>query len=410
MLRFVCCSTSASSTSLGSAPDRCCSASSWCFAFTCAACGRPCGSAYVTGAMMLIPVLSLVAHPARQRRHSASTRWASSFISRSPSRVLRRGGRGTFSNHLALRRSVWFWVIGWVVLRPGGALPRSRRSSTTRRTTPARRFASAGILNCFLCLLLPLTIVCDPRHRRSSPRTPTFIVVSQRPPSTSNRGDDARWGSSWVFLSAGLLLSMNTATMDGSRALYGMAKEGLTVKQLDRLNGHHVPGRAMALDWVLNACLLLFSPRPPVHPRGGEHRVRALARVRALRGSCSCGATGPIGRARSGSRRTGVRSAWICLTVNIVGTIFGNHALDQVHGLPESRCRHHRRGAALRDCGDHRGPGLGLAAGVLGYVIGQIQHGRKFRWTDPSDEPPSPEAYELMAAPGASAAPAAAGD
>ena len=40
-----------------------------------------------------------------------------------------------------------------------------------------------------------------------------------------------------------------------------------------------------------------------------------------------------------------------------------------------------------------------LAAGVLGYVIGQIQHGRKFRWTDPSDEPPSPEAYELLGQP-----------
>ncbi len=34
-----------------------------------------------------------------------------------------------------------------------------------------------------------------------------------------------------------------------------------------------------------------------------------------------------------------------------------------------------------------------VALGVIGYVIGQRQHGRPFRFTDPSTEEPTEEAY-----------------
>jgi amino acid transporter len=56
----------------------------------------------------------------------------------------------------------------------------------------------------------------------------------------------------------GLVLSMNTATMDGSRALYGIAKDGMTIKQLGSLNKHHVPARAMTLDALLNILLITY--------------------------------------------------------------------------------------------------------------------------------------------------------
>ena len=45
-----------------------------------------------------------------------------------------------------------------------------------------------------------------------------------------------------------------------------------------------------------------------------------------------------------------------------------------------------------------------LAAGILGYLIAQRQHGKSFSWRDPSDEGPSPEVYELMGTPQPSAA------
>ena len=54
------------------------------------------------------------------------------------------------------------------------------------------------------------------------------------------------------------VLSMNTATADGSRALYGISKDGLTIKQLGRLNRFNVPGNAMTLDMGINILFVLF--------------------------------------------------------------------------------------------------------------------------------------------------------
>jgi amino acid transporter len=61
-----------------------------------------------------------------------------------------------------------------------------------------------------------------------------------------------------ILLIAALILSMNTATADGSRALYGIARDGMTIKQLYHLNRFHVPARAMTVDMVMNILLLFF--------------------------------------------------------------------------------------------------------------------------------------------------------
>jgi amino acid transporter len=57
---------------------------------------------------------------------------------------------------------------------------------------------------------------------------------------------------------AALILSMNSATMDGSRALYGIAKDGMTIRQLGVLNQYNVPARAMTLDAILNIILISY--------------------------------------------------------------------------------------------------------------------------------------------------------
>jgi amino acid transporter len=62
-----------------------------------------------------------------------------------------------------------------------------------------------------------------------------------------------------VMLCAGIVLSMNTATMDGSRALYGISRDGMTIKWLGKLNRNNVPGNAMTLDAALNLCLLFLA-------------------------------------------------------------------------------------------------------------------------------------------------------
>ena len=55
---------------------------------------------------------------------------------------------------------------------------------------------------------------------------------------------------------------MNTATMDGSRALYGISKDGMTIRQFGTLNRFRVPALAMTVDALLNILLISFFNNP----------------------------------------------------------------------------------------------------------------------------------------------------
>ena len=61
-----------------------------------------------------------------------------------------------------------------------------------------------------------------------------------------------------VVICISFLVSMNTATADGGRALYGIARDDMTIKQLYSLNRWNVPGLAMTMDMVINICFVLF--------------------------------------------------------------------------------------------------------------------------------------------------------
>ena len=61
-----------------------------------------------------------------------------------------------------------------------------------------------------------------------------------------------------ICLIASLVLSMAASTADGSRALYGISRAGLTIKQLGVLNRYNVPGNAMTVDLFVNVLLVLF--------------------------------------------------------------------------------------------------------------------------------------------------------
>jgi amino acid transporter len=57
-----------------------------------------------------------------------------------------------------------------------------------------------------------------------------------------------------------LFLSMLAAQADGGRALLGIAREGMTLRQVEKLNRFGEPGRALTVDAVVNiAIVLLFS-------------------------------------------------------------------------------------------------------------------------------------------------------
>jgi amino acid transporter len=51
---------------------------------------------------------------------------------------------------------------------------------------------------------------------------------------------------------------MTSSTADAGRALYGISRAGMTIKELGVLNRFHVPARAMTVDLVVNICLVVF--------------------------------------------------------------------------------------------------------------------------------------------------------
>ncbi len=61
-----------------------------------------------------------------------------------------------------------------------------------------------------------------------------------------------------IILCGALFLNMTAATADAGRALYGISRDAMIVKQLFKLNRHGMPGRAMTIDLVVNVCLVLF--------------------------------------------------------------------------------------------------------------------------------------------------------
>jgi amino acid transporter len=196
---------------------------------------------------------------------------------------------------------------------------------------------------------------------------------------------------------AGLLLSMNTATMDGSRALYGMARDGLTIKQLDHLNSHHVPNRAMTLDLVLNIVLLFAFPTIFFVLVAGNIGY-VLSHVFALSGFLLLRRDRPNWPRPLKHGPIWIPIAVACLIINLLATIAGVIWIKWT-------------GYLFDPSGDPSGYALralivGVAAlvlGVVGYIIGQQQAGRGFRWRDLDEDEPSPEVYELMREQGAAA-------
>jgi amino acid transporter len=65
-----------------------------------------------------------------------------------------------------------------------------------------------------------------------------------------------------LLLCIALVLTMNSATADGGRVLYGMARDGLTIKWLKGLNRQHVPARAMTVDLLVNVLLVFLISNP----------------------------------------------------------------------------------------------------------------------------------------------------
>src|SRR5262249_56562133 len=189
---------------------------------------------YVTGAGLLVPLAVFIVGPyVTGTWHSSNMTWAL---------------HGWTGFKLAM---VYLFLFGWSAYAAEVCATFAPEYHDTRRdTTIALRSAATFTLLVFLLFPLGLGGVTGPPATGAEGQfyVPAFAKIVGSGVS----------GVLLVLLIGSLFLSMISSTADGSRALYGIARDDMTIKQLYLLNRFHVPGRAMTVDLVVNVLLVLF--------------------------------------------------------------------------------------------------------------------------------------------------------
>jgi amino acid transporter len=339
---------------------------------------------YVVGALMILPV-GAIAIGAFLTGDFSNHQIDSNLLGTTPTAY---GDPANGFHQFALIMT-WLYVIGWSTYGPEAAATFAPEYKDTRNDT-RKALAVTGGLNVVLAILLPIAVLGTIGYDgilADAFGVPYLVDVLHA------IGGDGFGTFLTVCLCGGLLLSMNTATMDGSRALYALSEEKMTIKQLSHLNRFHVPGRAMTVDMLLNIFLILYFNNIFFILAAGNLGYM-LSHVWALSGVLLLRKDRP-----NWPRPIRLATPWMvgagvfCLA-NLLFIIFGLTFMDYTGYLWNADFSD-----AWAKLPEMIGVAAGsLGAGVLGYVIAQRQHGRPFRLREPSDELPSQEALETAAA------------
>lgn len=145
---------------------------------------------------------------------------------------------------------VWLWLMSWSAWGVDVcATFAPEYKDTVRDTKLALR--SAALFSLAVYILVPLGLVGSVGEK-------TIAGYDYVGALNTLVGGGGATDFFVVVIVASFIISMNTATADGGRALYGIARDDMTIKQLGRLNRFHVPGLAMTMDMVINILFLLF--------------------------------------------------------------------------------------------------------------------------------------------------------
>jgi amino acid transporter len=145
---------------------------------------------------------------------------------------------------------VWLWLMCWSAWGVDVCATFAPEYKDTARDTK-RALRSAALFSLFVYILLPIGFVGG--------GTPQLVSAYDYVGAMNVIvGSTTLTDFFVVCLVAAFVITMNTATADGGRALYGISRAGMTVKQLGRLNRYHVPGNAMTVDMVVNILFVLF--------------------------------------------------------------------------------------------------------------------------------------------------------
>ena len=191
---------------------------------------------YVTGALLMVPLLVLIVLP------YFSGDWSSTNITFEDV-----ASGGEFS--LLGISLMWLFIMCWSAYGIEVCASFAPEYHDTKRDT-ALALRSAATFSLAVYILLPLGVggVVGTAGDSGAYYVTAFNAVV----------GDTFATFAIICLLASLILSMNSATADGGRALYGIARDDMTIKWLYHLNRFHVPARGMTVDMVVNVSLILF--------------------------------------------------------------------------------------------------------------------------------------------------------
>ena len=146
---------------------------------------------------------------------------------------------------------VYMFILAWSTYGTEACATFAPEYQDTRRDT-ARALRSAAAFMLFVCIFVPLGLggVTGPVTNGAEGQFYT-AAMSQ----IVGHGAASFFT---ICIIASLLLSMTSSTADAGRALFGISRAGMTIKQLGVLNRFHVPARAMTVDLIVNVALVIF--------------------------------------------------------------------------------------------------------------------------------------------------------
>ena len=191
---------------------------------------------YLAGILLMIPLFCFMFLPFLN----------GDFNSDNLTYALNDGGLAWGGWQLAL---VWIWLMIWSAGGVDACATFAPEYKDTVRDT-RRALLSAAVFSLIVYTLLPLGVVGGVGEETVA----AFDYVGALNQLVGSTATDFFV----VVIVASFIISMNTATADGGRALFGISRDGLTIKQLGTLNRFRVPGVAMTLDMGINVIFVLF--------------------------------------------------------------------------------------------------------------------------------------------------------
>jgi amino acid transporter len=193
---------------------------------------------YLTGGALLVPLAVFIVGPFFSGHWSAS------------------GLHWNLHGAAGLREAlVWLYVMAWTAFGVEVCATFAPEYKDTVKDTS--RALRAGVLFCLgVFILLPLALSgYIGEHAIAADPTTFYVKAFQH---LVGGASDIMV----VFLIASLLLIMITGLADGSRVLYDMSRQGLTLRQVGHLNRRGVPARALTVALVVNVLILTVLKTP----------------------------------------------------------------------------------------------------------------------------------------------------